>query len=428
MALTNLNGSPAWTQQSVITAALGRLHIGALLPSAPATTGLTVWRDGVIATTNQSGSNNIPNDLQIKASGSPSLTLTCEAGHCVITKSGQGPYLCVLPTQGNVTLATADPANPRIDLIVAQIYDSAQGDTMPTTPALAAPGGVVIRAITGTPGGVPVVPTPTAGQIPLAQVLVVANDTTITSGDITDRRKSAYNPSGARPLLPGDASSDAGAVSGEVTYRPSAADGGLYVWSGSRWKSASIPVFSTVAARDAAITSPYVGEMAYTSDYQLTWVWLGSLWASREEQMVGWARRLTTSPTSTSTVEVGIHHIDNIAAVSGMPLRIEYSCHPDSGTIATTARVEVRVKVGGAAAGPGETVCFNSQTFAPVSAGPRTWSFLFIPTSTGAHSFATCIASPAGPGVWAFADSTRGSELKIFRTRTDIVNTGVNFP
>jgi hypothetical protein len=292
---------------------------------------------------------------------------------------------------------------------------------------LASPGGVVIRAVTGTPAGSPVVPSVPTGAIPLAQVNVVANDTTIVAGDITDRRKSAYNPSGARPLLPGDATSDAGAVAGELVYRTSTAGGGAgsSVWTGARWKSLGIPVFSTVSARDAEITAPVTGELAYSSDFQSLWTYLGSFWASREEQLVGWGRRLTTSSGSTSTVEVGILRIDGIVCVAGWPIKLEYGCHPDSTVGSDNARVEVRYKVGGSA-GPGEAICFNSQTFSTVGT-PRSWSSLFIPASTGTFSFALCIGRGSGSGtVTAFADSNRGSELKIYRTRTDVTNTGVN--
>lgn len=236
MALTNLNSqSTAWTLQSVNTAQQGRFHMGALFPAAAATTGMTAWRDGVVVSTNQGGSNSIPNDMQIKPiTPTPSMSLTCEAGSCVITRTGQGPYLCYLPTQGTLTLAAADPTNPRIDRIVAQVYDSALGDTLPTTPTLSSPGGLVIRAVTGTPAGSPVAPALPTGAITLATVAVAANATQITSGNITDARKSCVTRgSSARTLLPGDLSSDAGAVSGELRYTVGTKQ--MDVWDGSAW-------------------------------------------------------------------------------------------------------------------------------------------------------------------------------------------------
>lgn len=237
MALTNLNAAVAWTQQSVNTAQNGRYHIGALFPAAAATTGMTAWRDGVITTTNTGGSNNIPNDLQIKALGSPSLSLTVEAGHCIITRSGQGPFLGYNVAQGTITLANADTVNPRIDRIVAQIYDTTIGDSLAgLSPAPASPGCLVIRAISGNPNGTPAAPATPTGAISLATVFVAANDTTITGGDITDTRRSAFSPEGARPLLPGDLIADAGAVAGGLRYSTDVAQGGVSVWTGTAWQ------------------------------------------------------------------------------------------------------------------------------------------------------------------------------------------------
>lgn len=427
MALTNLNAAVAWTLQSVNTAQNGRFHIGAFIPSAAATTGLTAWRDGVIVSTNQGGSNNIPNDLQIKASGSPSLVLTVEAGHCVITRAGQGPYLCYNQTQGNVTLAAADPTNPRIDRIVAQVYDSALSDTLPTTPVLAAPGGLVIRAVTGTPAGSPSAPATPTGAISLATVSVIANDTTITNADITDTRKSAGNPGGARPLLPGDLSADAGTVAGDLRYlSTAAANGGVSVWTGGRWRSTGIPQFATPAARDAEITSPQIGEWAFTTDLQELWVYTSTGWIAREDQLVQYGRRFTTSSNSTSSTSIGVLRLDGNPLVQNHMVQLSYVCHPDSTVTTDNFRVELRYSTAGAA-GVGDTIVFNSRTFAPVSAGARTWTTQFFPPSTGTYSFLLCIAREAGSGTCnLFADANRGTDLEIRRSRTDVGNTAIN--
>lgn len=78
-----------------------------------------------------------------------------------------------------VTLATANPTNPRIDLIVIRVNVSAKT--------------VAIAALTGTPAASPVAPTPAtdpAGitELPLAQVTVPAGATVLTAGNIADQR------------------------------------------------------------------------------------------------------------------------------------------------------------------------------------------------------------------------------------------------
>lgn len=270
MAKLDLNGSVAWTQQSVNNAANGRLHIGAVLPAASGVTGLTGWRSGVVCSTNQGGSSNIPNDLQIKAlTPTPSLTLTCEAGHAVITRTGAGPYLCALASQGQFTLADADPALPRIDRIVARLYDTALGDSMPTTPALASPGGMVIQSVTGTPSSSPTVPAlPHADAITIAHVAVAAGATQITNANITDMRRSALTPSGARTQLGGDlAVTDNGAVTGELRHTVGTAYPNTRVWDNGQWRPLSIPVYANTTARNTDLTSSgqYSGQLAISA-------------------------------------------------------------------------------------------------------------------------------------------------------------------
>ena len=89
-----------------------------------------------------------------------------------------GGYRFYNDSAATITLATADSTNPRIDLIIAAV-DTTQTPYVP-----------VLRAITGTPSGSPVVPSVPAGivALALAQVSVAANATTVTSGNITDVR------------------------------------------------------------------------------------------------------------------------------------------------------------------------------------------------------------------------------------------------
>lgn len=248
MALTNLNSpGTALTLQSVNSAQVGRFLFGAFIPRLQAT-GMTSWRDGVVAATGFGGSNGIANDLQIKAiTPTPSLSLTCEAGSCVITRSGNGPYVCYLLAQGTITLAAANTTNPRIDRIVARVYDAGISDTMPTTPVLASPGGLVIEVVTGVAAGSPVaLPAPT-GSITLATVAVAANATQITNANITDLRKSAFNPGGARQLLPGDAVADSGGVTGDLRWSTDTNKGGIAAWNGTDWQRLSPKILAQPA-------------------------------------------------------------------------------------------------------------------------------------------------------------------------------------
>ncbi len=79
----------------------------------------------------------------------------------------------VLPTAASITITTADASNARWDIVV-----------------MASDGTYAVRA--GTPAGSPADPTLTAGDVPLARVVVAANAASITTGNITDLRCRTY--------------------------------------------------------------------------------------------------------------------------------------------------------------------------------------------------------------------------------------------
>lgn len=93
--------------------------------------------------------------------------------------TSQGAY-CFY-NDGTVTLdiATADPSNPRIDIICASVED-AQYQGPNNQP--------VLQVVTGTPAATPSAPSAPATSVVLAQISVPAGATSITSGDITDER------------------------------------------------------------------------------------------------------------------------------------------------------------------------------------------------------------------------------------------------
>lgn len=88
-----------------------------------------------------------------------------------------GGYAATLVSQGTLTLATADPSNPRIDIIVATVNDTGTSSSAG-----------FVEVVTGTPAGSPSVPAAPANSIILAQVTVAAGATSVTSGNITDAR------------------------------------------------------------------------------------------------------------------------------------------------------------------------------------------------------------------------------------------------
>jgi len=111
------------------------------------------------------GNNGARTGGLITAQGTPDMTVAVAAGSAVIN-GGLTTWAA-----GNVTIATADGTNPRIDLIVVNNAEPS-----------------VVSATAGTAAAQPVLPSIPANSVVLATIYVEASDTTIETNKISDRR------------------------------------------------------------------------------------------------------------------------------------------------------------------------------------------------------------------------------------------------
>ncbi len=95
------------------------------------------------------------------------------------TQTNMGTYVAYNDAPTVVAITTANPTNPRIDLVCATVQDAYY---------TGAQNNVIFQVIVGTPAPSPVVPALPANSIALAEVDVAAGALSITSGDITDLR------------------------------------------------------------------------------------------------------------------------------------------------------------------------------------------------------------------------------------------------
>lgn len=217
-----------WSLQLQNTAYAGRLQVGAFLAGG---TTAAATRDGVLV--GYSSGAVQPLDLKVIPDDTPSLWLKIYPGRAVVTRSGQGPYLHTwdASTLWKVQLDPANSTNPRIDLVIVRNYDQITNGTDAETKGR-------IEVVTGTPSATPVAPYASipagVGYTTLAEVTVAANATTITSGNIADKRRGTCARGGVRVLLPGDSASDPGSYLGEFTDTGTAA-GVLRRWNGTSW-------------------------------------------------------------------------------------------------------------------------------------------------------------------------------------------------
>ncbi len=111
-------------------------------------------------------------ELQVTASGTPSMVLQVAAGTADINGAGQdsGSTRAQIRQPSSVTVSASDPTNPRIDLVV--LYDTG-----------------ALGVVAGTPAGSPVAPATPSACIVLAHVAVAATATTLAGGTLTDYRE-----------------------------------------------------------------------------------------------------------------------------------------------------------------------------------------------------------------------------------------------
>ena len=112
----------------------------------------------------------------------PGLSVVVASGWAAIvgtTQANMGTYVTYNDASAVLSLNTADPTNPRVDLVCATVNDAYYTGSL---------NNVVLQVVAGTPAGSPVAPALPANSISLATVAVGAGATAITNANITDTR------------------------------------------------------------------------------------------------------------------------------------------------------------------------------------------------------------------------------------------------
>lgn len=177
----------------------------------PDTNGDLTVRNGWIPRNNWSGVFNASGKVVQQAS--PAQSVQSYPGECVISRPGQGAYLCTDITTHTIPLDPASSTNPRYDLIYARLYDGSLGDVGQHGPKW----GIVKGDAAATPS-IPPLPA-VDGVIADCAILRPANVNTVADAQITDLRKGTGLLGAIRPLLPGDLLTDPGTIHGERRSR-----------------------------------------------------------------------------------------------------------------------------------------------------------------------------------------------------------------
>lgn len=168
-----------------------------------------------------SGATGVVSGCGVAASGSPAMNVVVSAGSVLV--SG------VLATVAGATVAitSADPTNPRFDLIVS----SSAG---------------ALSATAGTPAAHPVFPAIPASSVVLASVYVPAAATSITNSQIVDKRITVSTPLVVNVLEYGAAGNgtndDTSAINNAIAAVVSAGGGEVYFPAGTYKTTAAISI------------------------------------------------------------------------------------------------------------------------------------------------------------------------------------------
>jgi hypothetical protein len=156
-----LRTPPSWLQNGSHPAENDRLTTQALW----ATT-------GIIKDTSLAVTQNSPAGLSVLvASGWAAIVGT--------TQANMGTYVGYNDATVILSIATADPTNPRVDLVCMTVQDAYYTGSLDN---------VILQVVAGTPAGSPVAPALPANSISLATVAVGAGATAITNANITSTR------------------------------------------------------------------------------------------------------------------------------------------------------------------------------------------------------------------------------------------------
>jgi hypothetical protein len=238
-------GLDPWAVQLRIGERDARYALGALLGPLPGR--MMAWADGVLPSRTENG---VVVDLKAALGANDGLGVALYPGQCVINRPGQGPYVCTLDRTGRVQLDDADPSNPRVDLIVARVYDERLGD--PRTE-------FVIEPVTGVAGPEPVEPPLPPVSFLIARVALPAGTTQLTAPMFTDLRRAASARTGVGVLLPGDDPGAPGAYAGHTRYRA----GTLEAFDGETWRGT--PAMWAAESVEIVVRSGITGTASLTS-------------------------------------------------------------------------------------------------------------------------------------------------------------------
>jgi hypothetical protein len=289
-------------------------------------------------------------------SASSGLSVTVNAGYCCVPSptAGQGGYIFGTTSAQNLTLNAADPDNPRIDLVIARVYDYGTSASY-----------CDIEVVTGTPASPAVQPSVPSAAIPLASVQVPAGAVALGSGSVTDLRSYVVAPGGILPIQ----DESAAPASPASQFMFNLATGQLCQGTGTAGETATVS------------TLPWTPALAYKTTAVSDSSGKGAL-----------TQILSVSITTDGSTDVEIYYKWPGFYVSTAPLLVTMSVAIDGTTLDQTPIYVESSSSGSPANGGSARYYTSSSNDTTPSAATHTVSFAF---QSASESYTTTLAAAA---------------------------------
>lgn len=173
------------------------------------------------------------------------------------TATNAGAYSVTVDTAATLTCQTADLVNPRVDLVCMTVTDNGTSSS-----------NAVMQVVTGTPAPSPAAPALPSNSIALCNVAVAANATSLSSGNLTDKRPFSVASGGIMPVLN---SSQYPSVGGSSMYLHDISTGRLLRLNGSGVVEApSTALFAPVTASASTVETTSTTYVTVVSETVIT--------------------------------------------------------------------------------------------------------------------------------------------------------------
>jgi len=320
---------------------------------------LTAGRASSTSLVSRGGVNPaLGNQLLVTQTGSPSMAVIVKSGQATIggsEGSKQGVYSVLNDADVTLSISAAHATLNRIDLVCFKVEDQAYSGSVNSSSLV---------VVTGTPASSPSPPTAPNNSITLAQVSIVANDTSITNNEITDKR----------PFM--------------------AATGGVIVCA-----STTRPTAGTVSAGQLIYETDTTSILQTDND--------GTSWKKIGPKGVI-ARVQRTTTYSSTGAEIGVLRLDNVPVISGNIYLLQvHGMNFTGGAANLSVAGRLRVNSAGTAttgstqiADTGDEV---STSFAPYQGTPL--AGIYVPGANQSLSALFSVAITGGTGTASFTGS-----------------------